>query len=173
MFFPENKVGIVHRFIPPEYRKSGIGTEFTKGIESMVQRLADHTHQNHYATVKTAQPSVVLYFQGMGYVPADENQQERIQRMLSGGEGLFLAPAYDTSEEDGNALIELSDRGLYCFEGSMDSVPVSRRLPLTQAANEWDTDAFAVNLHKEFPPSQSSADVAMAQTRSDIHSALP
>ncbi len=134
------------RFVDKRFRGQGVAKSLLIGAESFVQKYADKTKTPQTAFLELSQPSVLVTFLNAGYTAATEEDQKRIDAMLSGAPELYLS---FIERPDGGGRLDFLDA--CCFDSGKvpRSAPDNERTPY---------NSYRIKLVKKFQPKNSAVD---------------
>lgn len=141
--------GLNDRLVLDEYRDQGFGSVLMAAVESFVQNRADLAAAPQKLTANVAQPSVLLLFLNKGFVAQSEEDQKRIDMVLSADPSLELD--YAVVKRENGKWEPQKYKDLYIFQKGTDL--------------KSEVNAFRINLEKKFSPKKSLVDEHVENTR--------
>lgn len=90
----DGKWNLSDRFMDKRFRGQGVAKALLGAAESFVQKYADKTKTPQTVSLELSQPSVLVTFLNAGYTAETEEDQKRIDAILSGAEELFKFPLF-------------------------------------------------------------------------------
>ena len=134
------------RFVDKRFRGQGMAKALLVGAESFVQKYADKTKTSQTVSLELSQPSVLVTFLNAGYTAETEEDQKRIDAMLSGASELYLS---FIERPDGGGRLDFLDA--CCFDSGKvpRSAPDNERTPY---------NSYRIKLVKKFQPKNSAVD---------------
>ncbi len=70
-----------HRFVDPEYRDQGIGTQLLGRVEQFCQQAADVSGSSVTLSISVAQSNMIQWVERNGFTPADEQGVALLQEI--------------------------------------------------------------------------------------------
>lgn len=140
------------RLVLDEYREQGFGGALMAAAESFVQSMADLQAVPQKLTANVGQPSVLVMFLNKGFVAESEEDQKRIDMVLSADPSLELDYAVVKRENEEWEPQKYKDP--YVFKKG--------------TVLKSEVNALRINLEKTFQPNPSVVDTDVAAVRNRI-----
>ena len=140
------------RLVLDKYRDQGFGSVLYSATESFVQQYADLHKTPQKLTANVAQPSVLVMLLNKGFVGSTEEDQRRIDMVLTAHPDLGLDYAVVKREHD--QWVPQTHKDPYVF--------------LQDTALKSEVNALRINLEKTFEPKVSPVDNTIRATRENI-----
>ncbi len=81
---------LVHRIVLEEFSRQGILTKLIQFMERVIQRIAMITRTPNVIIASAAQVNVILWLLKKGFVPENDEENEKMMRIFSGDPGLMI-----------------------------------------------------------------------------------
>lgn len=86
---------IPHRLIGPKFRRQGFGNMMLGAIEEFVKKESKGSEKMLDLQMETSQLDVIFWLLNNGFVPDGEEEQEKLDKILSGDESLCIGQRYN------------------------------------------------------------------------------